>query len=69
MRPKLLLKKSTDVISKWRIYVRQPKGWRSRLQRQDKRLNLIHRKLNDNISDINTIVKDVIHDGEFITIL
>ncbi|HDB7896208.1 TPA: hypothetical protein O6406_002843, partial [Staphylococcus aureus] len=43
----------------------QPKEFKESELREEfnKRLNLIHQKLNDNISDINTIVKDVV-DGE-----
>lgn len=43
----------------------QPKEFKESELREEfnKRLNLIHQKLNDNISNINTIVKDVV-DGE-----
>ncbi|HED9457495.1 TPA: phage tail protein, partial [Staphylococcus aureus] len=43
----------------------QPKEFKKSELREEfnKRLNLIHQKLNDNISNINTIVKDVV-DGE-----
>lgn len=43
----------------------QPKEFKESELREEfnKRLNLIHQKLNDNISNINTIVKDIV-DGE-----
>ncbi|WRN52448.1 hypothetical protein UM764_12130 [Staphylococcus aureus] len=43
----------------------QPEEFKESELREEfnKRLNLIHQKLNDNISNINTIVKDVV-DGE-----
>ncbi|MFS4951144.1 hypothetical protein SON59_14000, partial [Staphylococcus aureus] len=43
----------------------QPKEFKESELREEfnKRLNIIHQKLNDNISNINTIVKDVV-DGE-----
>ncbi|HIE5086421.1 TPA: phage tail spike protein [Staphylococcus aureus] len=42
----------------------QPKEFKESELREEfnKRLNLIHQKLNDNISNINTIVKDVVDD-------
>ncbi|RZH86121.1 hypothetical protein EIG92_12175 [Staphylococcus aureus] len=55
-----------NIISENSIYTfGQPKEFKESELREEfnKRLNIIHQKLNDNISNINTIVKDVV-DGE-----
>lgn len=55
-----------NIISENSTYTfSQPKEFKESELREEfnKRLNLIHQKLNDNISNINTIVKDVV-DGE-----
>ncbi|HDK4349650.1 TPA: phage tail protein, partial [Staphylococcus aureus] len=52
-----------NIISENSIYTfGQPKEFKESELREEfnKRLNIIHQKLNDNISNINTIVKDVV---------